>query len=160
MKHIIVAVAMLAGLSACSARRPDCCGPLPPPPLPLPDEPDAVRKTQGTLLSAVIDTVHFDTDQSYLTDDAKDILWRQSRWLVANPGNDVVVHGHADRRASDSYNYALGMRRAQAVRDYLVKAGVEEGRISIASAGETRPVAGGSDTVSLSLNRRAVTRPK
>jgi len=159
-KHIIGALVMLAGLSACSTAKPDCCGPLPPPPLPLPDAPDAVHKTQGTLLSAVIDTVHFDTDQSNLTDDAKDILWRQSRWLIANPGNDVVVNGHADRRASDSYNYALGMRRAQAVRDYLVKAGVEEGRVSIVSSGETSPVVEGADTVSLSLNRRAVTRQK
>jgi peptidoglycan-associated lipoprotein len=158
-KHIIGALVVLAGLSGC-AHRPDCCGPLAPPALPLPDAPEAVRQVHGTLAAAVVDTVHFATDKSYLTDDAKDILWRQSQWLLQNQDVDVVVDGHADRRASDSYNYRLGMRRAEAVRDYLVKAGVDDARISVVSSGEGDPVADGADTVSLSLNRRAVTRQK
>lgn len=157
--HIIGALVVLAGLSGCS-HKPDCCGPLLPPPLPLPDAPDRVARPQGTLASVVVDTVHFATDRSDLSDDAKDIIFRQARWLMANPDTTVTVDGHADKRASDSYNYALGMRRAEAVRDYMVKAGVEEERVTIVSSGERSPVAGGSDSVSLSLNRRAVTKQR
>jgi peptidoglycan-associated lipoprotein len=159
-KHLLGALVALAALSGC-AHRQSCCGPLAAPPLPLPDAPEAVhQRVHGEFSGAVVDTVHFATDKSYLTDDAKDILWRQSQWLLANQDVDVVIDGHADKRASDGYNYALGMRRAEAVREYLVKAGVDESRVSVASEGESRPVAEGSDSVSLSLNRRAVTRPR
>lgn len=159
-KHIIVgALVVLAGLSGCS-HKPDCCGPLPPPPLPLPDAPERVARPVGTLAAAVVDTVHFATDRSDLSDDAKDIIFRQAQWLIRYPDATVNVDGHADLRASDNYNYALGMRRARAVKDYLVKAGVEEERVTITSSGELEPVAGGRDTVSLSLNRRAVTKER
>lgn len=157
--HIIGALVVLAGLSGCS-HKPDCCGPLLPPPLPLPDAPDRVVRPHGTLASVVVDTVHFATDRSDLSDDAKDIIFRQARWLMGNPDTTVTIDGHADKRASDSYNYALGMRRAEAVRDYMVKAGVEAERVTIVSSGERDPVAGGSDSVSLSLNRRAVTKQR
>lgn len=158
-KHIIGALVVLAGLSGCS-HKPDCCGPLPPPPLPLPDAAERVARPVGSLSSAVVDTVHFATDRSDLSDDAKDIIYRQARWLLSYPDTTVTVDGHADLRASDTYNYALGMRRAQAVKDYLVKAGVEEERVTIVSSGELYPIAGGRDSVSLSLNRRAVTKQR
>lgn len=158
-KHIIGALVVLAGLSGCVKTR-DCCGPLPPPPLPLPDVSYDAPRPVTSLASTVVDTVHFATDRSDLSDDAKDIIFRQAKWLIANPDATVTVDGHADRRASDSYNYALGMRRARAVKDYMVKAGVEDERVTIGSSGERDPVARGSDTVSLSLNRRAVTKER
>lgn len=157
--HIIGALVVLAGLSACSHKQ-DCCGPLLPPPLPLPDAPERIARPHGTLSSVVVDTVHFATDRADLSDDAKDIIYRQAQWLMRYPDTTVTVDGHADKRASDSYNYALGMRRATAVKDYLVKAGVEEERVTIVSSGERDPVAAGSDSVSLSLNRRAVTKQR
>ena len=157
-KHIIGALVVLAGLSACS-HKPNCCGPLAPPPLPLPDAPDT-QKQRLSLSSAIVDTVHFATDKATLSEDAKDILLRQAEWLLENPTVDISVDGHADLRASSAYNQRLGMRRAKAVRDYLVKAGVDGSRISIRSSGENEPVAGGRDSVSLSLNRRAVTSEK
>jgi len=157
-KHIIGALVVLAGLSGCS-HKPDCCGPLPPPPLPLPDMAERIARV-GTLASAVVDTVHFATDRSELSDDAKDIIFRQAQWLIRYPDATVTIDGHADARASDSYNYALGMRRARAVKDYMVKAGVEDERVTVVSSGEVDPVAYGRDTVSLSLNRRAVTKER
>ena len=160
-KHIVGALVVLIGLSGCSHAK-DCCGPILAPGLPLPDAPDMVKRRAPvtTLASAVVDTVHFDTDKAYLSDDAKDILWRQAQWLIKNDDQNVVVDGHCDFRSTESHNFVLGMKRANAVRDYLVKAGVDESRVSVTSSGESDSIAQGSDTVSLSLNRRAVTIQK
>ncbi|MFZ3481907.1 OmpA family protein [Sphingomonas sp. 3-13AW] len=156
--HIIGALVVLAGLSGC-AHKPACCGPLLPPPLPLPDAAEQVR-AKSPLATVVVDTVHFATDRSDLSDEAKDIIYRQAQWLLRYPETTVVVEGHADHRASATYNDALGMRRARAVKDYLVKAGVDDARVTVVSSGEREPVTGGRDSVSLSLNRRAVTKER
>ena len=103
------------------------------------------------------DRVFFETDSSALDPDARATLSRQAQWLAQNPATSVTVEGHADERGTREYNLALGARRAQAARDFLLNQGVAAGRMRTVSFGKERPVALGSDPASWAQNRRAVT---
>lgn len=103
------------------------------------------------------DRVLFQVDQSTLTPEAMSILEGQARWLLDNSQYMAVIEGHADEQGTREYNLALGARRANAVREYLVSRGVPVARLQTVSYGKERPLAICSDETCYSQNRRAVT---
>ena len=113
--------------------------------------------TVGELASGVPDRVFFATNESILTTMSRETLRKQAAWLRQNPGVTVVVEGHADERGTREYNLALGERRANAAKDYLMTYGVSSDRIQVISYGKEKPVDSGSNPLSWSKNRRSVT---
>ena len=109
------------------------------------------------LAKGVPDRVFFATNESVLTTRSRDTLRKQAAWLRKNPSINVVLEGHADERGTREYNLALGERRANAAKDYLMTYGVSSSRISVISYGKERPVDSGSNPLSWSKNRRSVT---
>ena len=109
------------------------------------------------LASGVPDRVFFATNESILTTASRDTLRKQATWLRANSEITVVLEGHADERGTREYNLALGERRANAAKDYLMTYGVSANRISVISYGKERPVDSGSNPLAWSKNRRSVT---
>jgi peptidoglycan-associated lipoprotein len=103
------------------------------------------------------DRVFFDSDQTDLTPQAIATLDKQAQWLARYPRYAVTIEGHADERGTREYNFALGARRAQTVRDYLASRGVNGARMKTTSFGKERPVAVCDDISCWSQNRRAVT---
>lgn len=103
------------------------------------------------------DTVYFGTDEHLLDDPARATLAAQARWLQANPAIRASIEGHADERGTREYNLALGERRANSARAFLVSQGVADARLSVISWGKERPAAAGSDESAWARNRRAVT---
>lgn len=103
------------------------------------------------------DRVFFDTDKSHVDAEAQAILRSQAQWLAANPNVRVTLEGHADERGTRDYNLALGERRANAAKNYLVTLGVNGARVATVSYGKERPEALGSDEQAWARNRRAVT---
>ena len=114
--------------------------------------------SQSALVAAAgSDTIYFGTDQSDISADAQATLRAQAKWLIANPNVRASVEGHADERGTREYNQALGEKRAQAAKQYLMAQGVPENRLLTISWGKERPVATGSDESAWAQNRRAVT---
>ena len=103
------------------------------------------------------DRIFFDTDSSAIRADAQQTLTRQAQWLNQYGNYAITIEGHADERGTREYNIALGARRAQAVRDYLVSRGVQARRMNTISYGKERPVAVCDDSSCQTQNRRAVT---
>jgi peptidoglycan-associated lipoprotein len=99
--------------------------------------------------------VFFDYDSSDLRDDARSTLTEDGRMLVEAPNVAVTIEGHCDERGSVDYNLALGQRRADSAKDFLVSYGVASDRIRTISYGENRPFAMGHDEAAWSQNRRA-----
>ena len=109
------------------------------------------------LAKGVPDRVFFATNESILTTKSRDTLRKQATWLRDNSSVNIVIEGHADERGTREYNLALGERRANAAKDYLMTYGVSADRISVISYGKERPVDSGSNPLSWSKNRRSVT---
>ena len=109
------------------------------------------------LASGVPDRVFFATNESVLTTASRDTLRKQAGWLRKNSDIAVVWEGHADERGTREYNLALGERRANAAKDYLMTYGISSDRISVISYGKERPVDSGSNPLAWSKNRRSVT---
>ena len=109
------------------------------------------------LASGVADRVFFATNESVLTTAARETLRKQAAWLRKNSKITVVLEGHADERGTREYNLALGERRANAAKDYLMTYGISSDRISVLSYGKERPVDSGSNPLAWSKNRRSVT---
>ena len=109
------------------------------------------------LATGVKDRVFFATNKSILTTSSRDTLRKQAAWMRKNKDIAVTVEGHADERGTREYNLALGERRANTVKDYLMTYGISGNRISVISYGKERPVNSGSDPLAWSQNRRAVT---
>jgi len=103
------------------------------------------------------DTVLFTVDSSSLNPEAQEILRRQAGWLNQNAAFAILIEGHADERGTREYNIALGERRANAVRQYLVGQGVAAGRIRTVSYGKERPVQACAAPQCWDINRRSVT---
>ena len=103
------------------------------------------------------DRVFFAVDQHTLSPEARGILSGQAQWIAANPGYSIIMEGHADEQGTREYNLALGARRAQAARDFLVSQGVQPGSIRTISYGKERPVEVCSTEDCYARNRRAVT---
>ena len=113
--------------------------------------------TVGELASGVPDRVFFATNETILTTASRETLRKQAAWLRQNSNVTVVVEGHADERGTREYNLALGERRANAAKDYLMTYGISGNRISVISYGKERPVDSGSNPLAWSKNRRSVT---
>ena len=113
--------------------------------------------TVGELAKGVPDRVFFATNESLLTTKSRDTLRKQAAWLRENTNVNVVIEGHADERGTREYNLALGERRANAAKDYLMTYGISADRITVISYGKERPVDPGSNPLSWSKNRRSVT---
>ena len=109
------------------------------------------------LASGVPDRVFFATNESILTTKSRDTLRKQAAWMRKNSNLTFVIEGHADERGTREYNLALGERRANAAKDYLMTYGVAGSRLSVISYGKERPVDSGSNPLSWSKNRRSVT---
>ncbi len=103
------------------------------------------------------DRVFFESDQTDLSATAQETLDKQARWLAQYPRYAFTVEGHADERGTREYNFALGARRAESVKEYLAARGVNASRIHTISYGKERPVATCNDISCWSQNRRAVT---
>ncbi len=113
--------------------------------------------TQQDLEISVGDRVFFDYDSSVLSPTATQTLDKQGAWLKQYPNVVVTVEGHTDERGTREYNLALGDRRANAVKNYLVALQVPADRVLTISYGEERPVDPGHDEAAWAKNRRAVT---
>ena len=108
------------------------------------------------LASGVKDRVFFATNETVLTTASRETLRKQAAWLRKNSKITVVLEGHADERGTREYNLALGERRANSAKDYLLTYGISSDRISVLSYGKERPVDSGSTPLSWSKNRRSV----
>lgn len=169
---IRLALVLAAGLTitAC-ASNPKSTGPAPPPPPPpssgnegaAPPPPvseQSVGAVPGSTQDFVInagDRVYFDFDAYSLRADATPVLDKQADWLGRYPNVMVRIEGNCDERGTREYNFALGARRANAVRDYLVSHGVSAGRISTVSYGKERPIDPGDGEDAYAHNRNAHT---
>jgi len=111
-------------------------------------------KTGGIGLGT-LDRVHFEFDQSALTQKARDTLQGNAEIIMESPTMQVLVEGHCDERGSNEYNISLGEKRAQAVIDYLTNLGVKRSRLEMKSWGEERPLDPGKSASAYRMNRRA-----
>jgi len=148
-KIILVAIASLA-LTACATQTKVSKGMM---------QSDVYTGTDTVeyLATGVKDRVFFATNKSTLTTASRDTLRKQAAWMRKKKDLTFTIEGHADERGTREYNLALGERRANAAKDYLMTYGVSAGRISVISYGKERPVDSGSNPLSWSKNRRSVT---
>ena len=115
------------------------------------------KETVEYLAAGVPDRVFFATNKSSLTTASRATLRKQATFLRKNKNLNVTIEGHADERGTREYNLALGERRANAAKDYLMTYGISSDRISVLSYGKERPVDSGSNPLAWSKNRRSVT---
>jgi len=161
LKFAALSAAMVLG--ACTHKQEAVTTPPPPPPVAAP-APAPAPVASGILPGSaedlrvnVGDTVHFALDQYNVEESDKALLGRQAAWLQKYPSVRVTIEGHADERGTREYNLALGARRANAVKEYLVSQGVSTGRVETVSYGKERPICTTSDEGCWSQNRRGVT---
>jgi len=168
-----VARLVLAGfaslsIAACATHKPP--PPQPPPPPPAEQPPPQAQEAPPPAPSAgpvpgserdfvvnVGDRVYFDFDKSEIRADAQPILTGQANWLRRWTGVMVRIEGNADERGTREYNFALGARRAEAVRQFLIDHGVAAGRITTMSYGKERPIDPGTGEEAWARNRNART---
>ena len=113
--------------------------------------------SQEDLIVNVGDRVFFGYDSSDLDSDALELLQDQVAWLKQNSDVSITIEGHCDERGTREYNLALGEKRAQAVKNYLIGLGISPDRVSTISYGKERPAVVGSNDGAWSQNRRSVT---
>jgi peptidoglycan-associated lipoprotein len=163
-------LAGLASLSiaACASHKPPPPQPPPPPPqaqqpppeaqeAPAPQPAGPVPGSEQDFVINVGELVYFDFDKSDVSADAQPVLTSQANWLRRWQDVKVRIEGNADERGTREYNFALGARRAEAVRQFLIDHGVAAGRISSISYGKERPIDPGSDEQAWARNRNART---
>ena len=109
------------------------------------------------LATGVKDRVFFATNKSVLTTASRDTLRKQAAFMRKKKDHTFSIEGHADERGTREYNLALGERRANAAKDYLMTYGISSNRLSVISYGKERPVNSGSNPLAWSQNRRSVT---
>lgn len=112
---------------------------------------------QAYLQNEIGDRVYFDTNKYNVNASSAFILESQANWLKATPGFTVILEGHCDDRGTRDYNLALGDRRANAIKDFLISLGVDGSRIQTISYGKERPAAEGNTSEAWAENRRVVT---
>lgn len=118
-------------------------------------EQEAIRIKEEARKKFVNADVYFDFDDVTLTSNARMVLKQKVAWLRENPGASVLIEGHCDERGTEEYNIALGQRRAQSVKTFLMNAGISISRLSTVSYGEERPVDFGNNESAWGKNRRA-----
>ena len=99
--------------------------------------------------------IHFDFDQSFIREDAKPTLHQVADYLRKNAGASILIEGHCDERGTAEYNIALGERRAESTKSYLVSLGVRAGALTTVSFGEEKPLDPGHTEEAWAMNRRA-----
>ena len=109
------------------------------------------------LATGVKDRVFFAKNKSTITTASRDTLRKQAAWMRKKSKLKFTIEGHADERGTREYNLALGERRANAVKDYLMTYGISGSRLNVISYGKERPVNSGSNPLAWSQNRRSVT---
>ena len=147
MIKAIAAVAALLMMAACSSSSTE------PPPASTTVTPGSIADFRQN----VGDRVYFDTDMSNIREDGRTTLARQAEWLKKYTNFPILVEGKCDERGTREYNLALGERRANAVRQYLVAQGVPADRIKTISYGKERPEVVGSDEGAWARNRVGIT---
>jgi len=110
---------------------------------------------EAAAMAFVTENIYFAFDSATLSDQAQEILNGKAEYLRSNSGVAITVEGHCDARGTDAYNMALGERRAESVRGFLVDLGISADRLHTLSYGEERPVAMGQNEASWAKNRRA-----
>ena len=150
IKNLLVLMFAVFALTACAVQKKT-------PGLTMSGDVYTGTETVKYLATGVPDRVFFATNKSVLTTAARDTLRKQAAWLRKNKDINVTVEGHADERGTREYNLALGERRANAAKDYLMTYGISGNRLSVISYGKERPVNSGSNPLAWSQNRRAVT---
>ena len=136
--------------------------PVAPPPAPVAQAPAPVRPSilpgsEQDFKVNVGDTVHFAYNEYAIQDADKATLGKQAAWLSRYPSVKLTIEGHCDERGTREYNLALGARRANAVKEFLVSQGVSTGRVETVSYGKERPICTESSEACWAQNRRGVT---
>jgi peptidoglycan-associated lipoprotein len=152
----LATVAFAFTLAGCQTPPP----PAPPAPPPAPvaaPVPSIVPGSIQDFQTNVGDTVHFDYNEYVVLDADKGLLKKQADWLAKYPEVKVLIEGHADERGTREYNLALGARRANAVKEYLVSLGLSAARVETISYGKEKPVCSESTESCWAQNRRGVT---
>jgi peptidoglycan-associated lipoprotein len=103
----------------------------------------------------VNENIYFDFNESILRPEAREILKRKAQWLRRHPNASIIIEGHCDERGTGEYNIALGEKRAERAKTFLVNLGIERSRMTTISYGEERPAVRGHDEASWAKNRRA-----
>lgn len=158
----LIATSALA-LSACAKKAPEQLPPAPQPtdaaPAPAPAPTGPIPGSQAHFKSVIgtQDTIYFDTDKYDIDSQDAAALRSQAQYLQQYANARATIEGHADERGTRDYNLALGERRANAAKNYLVSLGIPANRVNTVSYGKERPVALGSDEAAWAQNRRAVT---
>lgn len=166
MRTFVLLVALVAaGLAAGCARKAQETPPTPPPappqatpappPVPSTPAPTPAPAPAPQATAVELEPAFFDFDSYALRDDARAALDRNARALRDHAGTQITVEGHCDERGTVEYNQALGEKRAQAARDYIVAAAIDGDRVQVISYGKERPFAPGHDEGSWAQNRRA-----
>jgi peptidoglycan-associated lipoprotein len=160
--------AAAAALAACSTPKPPPPAPVAPPPPPPPAErpvpPPVAQAPTGPVPGSVQDfvvnvgdRVYFDYDKYDVRADAQPVLGAQAAWLVKYPSVKVRIEGNADERGTREYNLALGSRRANSIKDFLVGHGVTADRIDTISYGKEMPIDAGNTEEAYAKNRNGHT---
>jgi peptidoglycan-associated lipoprotein len=161
LKFACVSAALILG--ACTHKQeavntaPPPAAPARPAPAPAPVTSQILPGSAEDFRVNVGDTVHFAYNEYNIEDNDKTVLGRQAQWLAKYPSVRVTVEGHADERGTREYNLALGARRANAVKEYLVSQGVSTARVETVSYGKERPICTESNEACWAQNRRGVT---
>lgn len=116
---------------------------------PVEDEKSEEKKSEEKLKN-----IHFDFDSARLKDKARDILMKNAQWMEKHPNKAIVIEGHCDERGTKEYNLALGEKRAESTKQYLISLGISPERLKTISYGEELPVAQGHNEEAWSKNRR------
>ncbi len=154
--RLFMAAVLLVGLSACKSTTPSAPtgGPAEMREQGLGERPEGGGDSWRAGSDRGLTTIYFDYDMAALRTDAKDGLKSNAGFLRSNSGSGVVIEGNCDERGSEEYNLALGMRRAEAAKRYLMDLGIEASRLTTISYGEERPAEMGSGEASWAKNRR------
>ena len=161
MKHLVISLTLASALAVagCAKKAPEQ---LPPTPQGAVEQPQTSGPTPGSQahFASVMrgaDTIFFDTDMFNIDAEDQAALRQQAEYLRQYPNIRATVEGHCDERGTREYNIALGERRANAAKNYLVSLGISADRLTTVSYGKERPVAVGSNENAWAQNRRAVT---
>ncbi len=154
----LAAVAAVFVLAGCTTKPAAVAEAPPPAPAPTVQQaPSVVPGSAEDLRVNVGDTVHFDYNKYDITDADRAMLQKQAAWLQQYPSVRVTIEGHCDERGTREYNLALGARRANAVKEFLVSQGVSSARVDTISYGKERPICTESTEDCWAQNRRGVT---
>jgi peptidoglycan-associated lipoprotein len=115
---------------------------------------DKESELRAELIKFTYEDIYFEKGSYKLTPEARELLQRKAQWLQAHPDIKVIIEGHTDEAGSKEYNFALGDRRAGAVKSFLIGAGIAPARLIAVSFGNERPIDTGSTEKARSKNRR------